>query len=203
MPRFSALPTWWVREHGLDELFIGGNQAGKSIAALKMLMALSTLVNFHTMKAKNSYSDLERLTGLSRPMALTGIALLEEHDIVRVNRKGHVNEYRLTRSEEDIGWAKLPYDRVRSQLAELSNRGAVPLAAMKIYLLLLAMRPNQSSSLAIGHEKLRDMTGTQKRHIRPALDILYSHALIRLTRNEDIEGGTLKGRHNIYTLLGI
>lgn len=198
MARFSALPTWWVRELGMSA-FLGGSQAGESIAALKVLMAISVLMNFHTRKAKNSCTDLEKLTGLSRPMVLKGIGVLEGLGVVDVNRDAYVNEYELTANEDDRGWAKLPYDRIRSRLPELSNRGVVPLAALKIYLVLVALRPNTSQSLSISHEKLRDYTGVQKKHIRPALDILYSHSLIRLSLVDE----NAKGRHNLYTLQGI
>lgn len=198
MARFSALPTWWVRELTMGA-FLGGGQAGTSIAALKVLMAISSLMDFYSRKAKSSFSDLEKLTGLSRPMVLKGISVLEGLAIVVVDRTGHVNQYELTVKEDDRAWAKLPTDRVRLRMPELSNRGIVPLAALKIYLMLVALRPNTSTSLSISHENLRNYTGVQKKHIRPALDILYSHSLIRLSLVEE----NSKGRHNLYTLQGI
>lgn len=200
MARFAALPTWWIRgEPGLVA-FEGGEKAGTSIASLKLMMALATLADFHTKQTKSSVSDLEKITGLSRPMVLRGIAQLEELEILGVDREGHVNVYELVVPKSDQGWAKLPYDRVRLRLPEFLNRGVVPLGALKVYLALAMLRPNGSAEIALSHEKLRAYTGLQKRNIRPALDILFSHSLIRLDK---IEADNPKGRHNIYTLLGL
>lgn len=202
MARWSALPTWWIRQEGFGA-FIGGNQAGKSIAAIKVMLALSLLANFHSKKTKNSLSDLETLTGLSRPMVISGIADLEDKGLLKVDRSGHVNEYELVVPGNDRNWGKLPYDTLRRHLPEIANRGAITLAALKIYLLLASWRPNQSLSIAIGHEKIREETGIQTRHVRPALDILLNHTLIRLSVSDGVTPGEPKGRHNVYTLLGL
>lgn len=202
MARWSALQTWWVRQQGFG-VFTGGGQAGKSIAAAKVMIALSLLANFHTHKAKNSLSDLEILTGLSRPMVIAGIADLEEKGLLTVDRSGHVNEYELVAPGDDRNWGKLPYDTLRRHLPEITNRGAITLAALKVYLLLVAWRPNHSLSIAISHEKIREETGIQTRHVRPALDILINHSLIRLSVSDGVTPGEPKGRHNVYTLLGL
>lgn len=202
MARWSALPTWWVREQGLG-VFLGGEKAGRSIAALKVLIAISLLANFNTRKARNSLSDLETLTGLSRPMVVAGIADLESKRILLVDRDGHMNEYELAIPGDDRNWGKLPYERLRVHLADISNRGAITLGALKIYLLLASWRPNQSLTIAIGHDKIRDETGIQTRHVRPALDVLLNHTLIRLSVNEGQTPGEPKGRYNVYALLGL
>ncbi|WP_110186030.1 replication protein [Pokkaliibacter plantistimulans] len=202
MAGWSAVPTWWVRAHGAS-VFAGGKQTGTSIAALKVLMAISLMANFHTRKARNSLSDLEILTGLSRPMVLAGIKDLEQKEIVLVDRNNHVSEYEMTIEEDDHNWGKLPHDLLRKHLPEITNRGAITLAALKIYFLLVAIRPNQSLSVSISHENIRFETGIQTKHVRPALDVLINHSLIRLSVSEGAEPGELKGRHNVYTLLGL
>lgn len=200
--RWSALPTWWIRQKRLGD-FTGGNQAGRSISAVKVLFALSLLADFRTRKVKCSLSDLETLTGLSRPMVITGTSALEKMGVVMVDRSGHVNVYELLVTDEDSNWGKLPYELLRKHLPEIVNRGAITLAALKIYILLVSWRPNQSLSLAISHDKIREETGIQTRHVRPALDVLLNHALIRLSVSEGVTPGELKGRHNVYTLLGL
>jgi hypothetical protein len=45
---------------------------------------------------------------------------------------------------------------------------------------------------------LRDLLAVQKKNIRPALDILYSHGLIRIRKSEGVDS-----KHNIYAVLGI
>lgn len=197
MARFSKCPTWWTRAKGMVA-FKGGGSAGASIAALKCLMAISTVIDFWSRKARLSFSDLELLTGLSRPMVVKGIGMLEELEIVAVNRTGHVNEYELTVQGEDDKWAKLPVDRVKQHLPQIPNRGVVPLTALKIYLLLVSLRPNDSPALSISYERMRELLGVQKAQIRSALDILYSHTLIRITKNEEVDA-----KHNVYAVLGL
>lgn len=200
MARWSALPNWWLREPGLG-LFSGGSLAGTSIAAIKVLMAVALMANFNSRKTRNSLSDLEELTGLSRPMVLAGIGMLEEKKLLLVDRSGHVNEYELAVPGDDRNWGKMPYELLRRHLSEISNRGAITLATLKIYLLLVSWRPNQSLTIAISHEKIREETGIQTRHVRPALDVLLNHTLIRLSISEGQPG--VHGRHNIYMLLGL
>ena len=204
--RFSKCPSWWLRDKACLLGLLGGGSAGPSIAALKCVMAISTKIDFHTLKVKLSFSDLETLTGLSRPMVSRGLALIEAMNIARIDRTGYVNEYELIVDEKDKGWAKLPTERVNKQLPSLLNRGVVPLAALKIYLVLLALRNNDSNEVAIKHVNLREYTGIQKNQIRPALDILFSHGLIRITQSEyvDEKKPTSPIRaHNIYILLGL
>lgn len=199
--RFSKCPTWWLRVPsfpGSD--FKAGKFAGTSIASLKCVMAISSKIDFSSCKAKLSFSDLEGLTGLSRPMVSKGIAIVEALEIVRVDRSGHGNEYELTVTDDDKYWAKLPTDKMAAQLPLILNRGAVSLAALKIYMQLVALRPNDSDTVALTHEKMRELTGVQKTHIRPALDVLINHSLIRLNQVTSAES---KFFHNQYTLLGL
>ncbi|MFT7404893.1 hypothetical protein [Zhongshania sp.] len=205
MAKWSALRTWWVRDNELGlKAFTGGHQAGTSLASLKVLMALSLLADFHLRTARNSVSDLEKITGLSRPMVLAGITDLESKGIISVGRSSYVNEYLLKESASDVKWAKLPYERLRKRLPDISNRGAVVLAALKIYILLASYRPNASVSLSFSHQKIRDLTGIQTKHVRPALDVLLNHTLIRLTVDDsNVSSENYKGKHNVYTLLGL
>lgn len=197
MARFSKCPSWWIRNSGLTE-FRGGGAAGSSIAAIKCAIAISTIIDFHSRRGRVSFSGLEQLTGLSRPMVQRGLARLDELGIVTIDRTGHANNYLLTILPDDDKWAKLPVERLKQHLPAIPNRGAVPLTALKIYLLLVSIRPNESESVSISYDKLREQLGVQRSQIRTGLDILYSHSLVRITRNEEVEG-----KHNIYTILGL
>jgi hypothetical protein len=199
-PRFCKCPTWWIRaddKAGLKK-FGGSGNTGTSIAALKCILALSASIDFSSRKAKLSLSDLEVLTGLSRPKVIAGLKFLTTLLIVKVDKKSHVHEYELTERADDDYWGKVPYERIRKHLSEIPNRGAVPLTALKIYLLLISIRPNGSESVAIGYKTLLDYLGCQRSQIRSALDILYSHTLIRITLSDES-----KERHNVYTIPGL
>lgn len=200
MTRFGSLLTWWIRDQNLTlKAFRAGGEAGASIAALKVLLALAVLVDFRSRSVRSSLSDLAELTGLSRPMLIKGIKDLEIRGILTVDRDGHINEYKLVATMTDERWAKVPYDLLRVTLRDLPNRGAVPLAALKVYLKLLEIRPNPTAKVALSHQKLRDFTGVQKRQIKPALDILFSHRLLHIDAVESEAGS----KHNVYRVLGL
>lgn len=197
--KFCMCPTWWVRdEQGLGR-FSAGKDAGQNIAALKCVIAISTAVDFHSRKAKLSLSDLEILTGLSRPMVIRGLAVLQGFEIVRVGKAGRVHEYELTVLEEDANWGKIPYDLVLKQLPTLPNRGAIPLTALKLYLLLIAFRSNASETIAMRYDVIEQRLACQRSQVRPALDILYTHMLISVA----LVGQERQRLHNVYQVLGL
>ena len=196
---WSRCPTWWIMDKKLKEL-VGNKQPGNSLAALKCLVAISVCIDFNTCKSKLSYSDFEVLTGLSRPKVSIGITKLADLKIVLIDKSKYVNEYQLTLGSadgEEKGWTKLPVDRLRINLPEVSNRGIAPLAALKIYLTLAAVRPNNSESINISYETLTKYTGLQRKHIRKGLSVLYSSGLV------DAEPPGDSHNSNAYKLLGL
>lgn len=198
--RFSRLPNWWVREEEVFKEFEGGATSGVSIAALKCAMAISLKIDFTTRQVQMSFSELQKMTGLSRPMVSRGIAILESLGIVNIFKNSYINTYRMTITKDDDRWAKLPTDLLTSRLCELPNRGAIGVAALKLYLLLVSFRPNISQDISMTHENMRNYTGIQKKHVRPALDILFSHSLIRITSAASSGG---EHSYNVYTIMGI
>lgn len=195
--KFSKCPSWWVRQGAL-QAFSSSKGAGQNIAALKCLLAISLGIDFWSRKVRLSLSDLEKATGLSRPMVIRGLKVLEGLEIVSVGKESHVHEYELTVREGDDKWAKVPFDRMKKQLPTLPNRGAIPLTALKIYLLLIAIRPNESATIPIRYDLIEEYLKCRRAHIRPALDILYSHMLVGIA----LEGEEKRRRHNVYEVLG-
>ncbi|MGV8769662.1 hypothetical protein, partial [Pseudomonas aeruginosa] len=61
--------------------------------------------------------------------------------------------------------AKLPFDLLRLRLKELGNRGAIRLAALKIYVILIARRSNKFDWTALTYEKLVKHTGVLRADI--------------------------------------
>ncbi len=202
MARFSALHTWWVREYGLSS-FSAGKSTGSSIAALKVLMGVSLLANFNSHQVQTSISDLEALTGLSRPMVLAGIDTLETKGLLVVGREGHINQYTVVVPATDSRWGKMPYERLRTNLKEMTNRGTATLAALKVYLLLIANRPNGANHLSFSHERIRSETGIQTKHVKQAIDVLVNHSLLHVNVSADRAANATGTYYNIYVLLGI
>jgi predicted transcriptional regulator len=202
MSGFRKLPSWWSRDEKGLKRFIGGANAGASIAALKCLLAITLMSEYSTQQARVSYGGLMDLTGLSRPMIPRAIKKLEAEGMIEICRKGYVNSYQLLSSKNDDRWAKVPYDKVRKALGGIPNKGDAALSALKIYIQLITMRWNSTRDVEISYDKLRDYIGIQKHRIRPGLDILFSHTLVHIKQVEDLEYKTSKQAHNVYTILG-
>jgi len=203
---WSKVPTWWYRapptpypELGVvDGLMLssvfarlrGGNQAGASQAALRVVLGLASADRkADTFEVVASLDDLEKLTELSRSMVLKGIALAVKHGFITYTpgRPREKSRFLLLQAEGDGagGWAKLPNEQTRTRIPKIPHRGDVGLAALKIYLTLLAARPNDNTVLALRHETLRFKTGCQTKHVRAAISLLANEGLIHVIREED------------------
>lgn len=203
---FRQLPTWWVRDEESLKRFKGGRWSGESIAALKNLLALNSLCEMSGYSAQVSYQGLMTITGLSRPMIARGIKALESNSLISVSRGGYINNYQLTCSSDDRGWAKAPCVKIQENLSGLPNRGEASLAALKIYVYLLSVRPNAEREVSASYQKIRTSTGISQKWVRAGLDLLFSNLLIHVRR---VEGSSpevfdLVGQYtyNQYTITG-
>lgn len=197
--RFGRLPTWWSRYGDGHDLLLGrlkSNDTGTGIAAMKCLLAISILIDFHSRIAEVSLTGLEELTGLSRPMVIRGLARLEDLGVVISDRDNRTNRYELTIENDDAYWAKVPVDTVRRRLKTISNRGIAPFTALKLYITILNLRYKDRTTVQVMHDTLRDYTGIQTNQVRHGLDVLYSSSLIHLMPRDD-------RATNEYQILGI
>jgi hypothetical protein len=203
MHGFRMLPSWWVRDDLALKRFKGGRHSGNSIAALKILLAITVMCELNGMSARVPYSVLMRITGLSRPMLPRGIGLLEDLRLIQVDRTGHGSTYQLMTSPADLGWAKVPCVKVQEVLPGLPNKGEAGLSALKIYIYLLAVRPNPVKHVFASYKKIRSCTGLQQKWVRPGLDILFSHLLIHIQKVEELDEMAAIGKaKNKYTVQG-
>lgn len=197
--RFGRLPNWWSRSsNGPDLLLVRlkSNDTGTGIAAMKCLLAISVLIDFHSRVAEVSLTGLEELTGLSRPMVIRGVSRLEALGIVISDKDYRTNRYELTIESNDDYWAKVPVDTVRKRLKTISNRGIAPFTALKLYITILNLRYKDRSTVQVMHDTLRDYTGIQTNQVRHGLDVLYSSSLIHLMPRDD-------RATNEYQILGL
>lgn len=193
--QFGSLPTWWHRDHSFfSEL--KASDTGVGIAAMKCLISLSVLVDYHSKTVQSSLSDLEAVSGLSRPMIVRGLEKLSELKIIEIDKTKYINSYTLVVNLSDVGWAKVPVNKVRKDLKSISNRGIAPFVALKIYITLLSLRYKNNTSVMVSHESLRDYTKVQPNQIRRGLDVLFSSSMIRLNLVEEREA-------NEYEIIGI
>ncbi|MFW0887897.1 UNVERIFIED_CONTAM: hypothetical protein MKS84_14480 [Pseudomonas sp. JL1] len=69
------------------------------------------------------------------------------------------------------------------------------MAALKIYLILLIVRPNHSRVSLINVENLRDRAAVQWHSMRDALSILATHGLIIVDKAPGNEGLQVKNQY--------
>ncbi|WP_257985227.1 hypothetical protein [Shewanella sp. GutCb] len=193
--RFGALPNWWFRD---DSLFtnLRGNKTGEGIAAMKCLLALSVLIDFKTKSVEASLSDLESITGLSRPMVIKGLYTLEKFNVISADKDSYKNKYTILVKPEDQKWAKVPTDMTRKKLKEISNRGIAPFVALKIYITMLSLRFGDKIRVKLSHETIRNYTKIQPKQVRAGLDVLFSCSLIHLQPRDEQTS-------NEYILIGV
>jgi len=82
------IPAWWLQDTDKISLLnqLDNIKTGSAIAAIKCLLAIALSNEKLFSTADVSITELEMITGLSRPMVIRGIKKLEEMEIVRVER---------------------------------------------------------------------------------------------------------------------
>lgn len=202
--QWSSFPRGWVRGT-LKAFTAAGGQAGLNMAALRVYLALALKSDFKTKFASISWTDLEELTGLSRPTISRGIRRAAEFGLIKVDDSGHRHGYTLLGSTPAEGgvipFARIPTVRLKAVLARLPARGRQALNCLKIYIALVTVRPRNTITVSMSHKKLVEWTGMQPREVRAAIDVLINHNLVHLGRTEFMS--TAGHPYNEYFLLGL
>lgn len=221
MREFVKLPTFWITnkdDPGLKLLKWGSNDNAGNIAALMLYIAIA----HHASEkqddklpgpgfARLSYSDFEKIAGLSRAKIAAGLKILEALKIVVANKEKKTSVYQLVGYKADGGWAKLPCkhlyedDRIKV-FGDFHLRRKNELNALKMYLLLVAFRDNDSNHTVIAYETINRYTGISENDIRSAISLLVNLRLVHVDHaSAPMEEGrtwTLKNK-NLYRLVGL
>lgn len=198
---FARANLDWLSSDFFKSLSI--KEVGKSIAVLKVFLALALESEFDTRVTKVSYSSLEFTTGLSRPLIAYAISKLKDENLISIttNERGKTNVY-LINDAGTKGWAKIPYLSITNNLKKLSNRNPTTLGALKILLVILRHKNSKLDVTSISNDKLRDQTHLQNNKLTICRDILINHELIQLGRILE-ENGMLMKYPNLYYIVGI
>ncbi|MEN5042906.1 MarR family transcriptional regulator [Pseudomonas koreensis] len=163
-------------------------ERNRSIAALKLYIAICIRTDFHTGQAKTSYDELITLTGMSRPVVARSLKQLEEMG-------------RITRTEQSLRSGTLIYvcgwleDGFSGQLPKRwlydGNQGRSLLKlrefkfdwasfyALKVYLTILAFRDKHRFGLTIiTYDRINQSTGIGRHRVADAITMLYQMELI-------------------------
>ena len=186
MRPWSKMPTWWFRpgQEGLIKLE-GGKNAGVSQAALRVYLGLGATARAEaaSFEVQASFSNLEDITQLSRSMVQRGIQRAVETGLITYQPGGRRSRstFELLRQDDGAGgWAKLPRQEVLERVPRLPHRGSSALIALKLYLILIAGRPNDNSVVALRHTTLREKSGAQTNQIRNGISLLANEGLIQV-----------------------
>ncbi|QSX78113.1 hypothetical protein [Agrilutibacter solisilvae] len=184
----------------LKRLGAGESTTGRSIAALKVYLAIALSADELFAKVQVSLTQLEVLTGLSRPMVIAGIRALEELGALGVDRHGYRSTYRLIESEDRKQFSKLPRDIVRARLKNVPNGSAEALAALKVYLTLLTVRQRNSHLAPVSHRRIQAYTGIRPATIAKGTSILIEHGLVRHSNRPSFTGPDGHPVNNYYVI---
>ncbi|OTK98291.1 winged helix-turn-helix domain-containing protein [Acinetobacter baumannii] len=221
---FAKLNLWWVDAPFFKKV-LNNRETGKGIAVLKTAIAIATQSDFHSRESKISYSELENITGLSRPMVSKAIKVLVEESIIELilidgkeKKRGQANIYRLLDqapknllnddndefpfSKKKVnGWTKIPYKPLLENLKNLPNKGVAGLGALKNYLIILKYRSNHLDFTQVTHDKFIEKCGIQANTVKRSNDILFNHNLISIAKK--IQDGHVVASPNMYFIKGL
>nr|WP_279158003.1 hypothetical protein [Pseudomonas corrugata] len=233
--RWAKMPNRWAMSGELNT-FGEQNDPGNvdlvamntSLAALKVYIAICTRANYKTGIARTTYPELSNLVGHSRNVIGRSLQVLEYGGYIRRDTgqpRGGSLIY-VERWLEDEGFAKIPKswlyhgrgpkedqstENPETTLVKLKAFGLnkrISLQALKIYILLLAMRhrdfPKDDGLTVISYDKISHYTGVGRHAVSPAITLLMEMNLITF-RSGDQGGydGMDFDRTNRYLIKGL
>jgi len=221
MKPFVKMPSRWIMypgtQGGLKSFSWQGKNRSRNIAALMLYIAILHNANENPTPlhaagtARISYSELQKITGLSRTMIAAGLRKLEEQEIILANKENKTSVYQLVDNYFTDSWAKLPFKSLYTGgngigfFYDLNLRKKVELDALKLYLLIAAFRNNQLNHMSMAYPKIADYTGIQKNHVKSAVSFLVVNQLIQVDQLSNFETRSQDpmNRVNHYRLIGL
>ena len=153
-----------------------------------------------------TYDDFEEQLGVARQTIRKAIDLLKELGAVHVEVHGRRNVFELQGIQESGKWCQLPVEQLRSNGRDfgrlsLLKPNLVGLNALKIYLVMLALRNFKTGTTAIGYTKLEERTGIRRSDLPAALSALATSELLGVSHDPDARSDTDLSRR--YVVRGL
>ncbi|MGG6349140.1 hypothetical protein [Pseudomonas putida] len=233
--RWAKMPKGWVTSGGLKkfselnaEKHVDLVAMNTSLAALKVYLAICTRANYHTGIAKTTYEELGNLVGHARNVVGRSLQVLEDGGYIRRDT-GKPRGGSLIYVEnwlEEKSFSKIPKswlyhgrgpkkdqstENPETTLVKLKAFGLnkrLSLQALKIYVLLLAMRhrdyPDDDGLTVISYDKIAEYTDVGRHAVSPAITLLMEMNLITF-RSGDPGGNDAMDfdRTNRYLIKGL
>lgn len=186
---------------------VGEDSPGVATAALMLYVVLrfmaDDLSNEHGGNAwvtRATYEELGVAASLSRTMIHAGLQRLQTEQLITAEGSHQQRRYRLVWSEP--GWFKLPCLAIVTTNRVLpfqcfSLRSKHELHAMKLYLYIAAVRPNQALHTEVSYEKIHERLGISERDVRKAISLLLTCGLLANSDRDNVDG-TSYGPNKYY-----
>lgn len=218
MDLWVKLPTEWILNKEiliLRKFRWQGADKSNYIAALMLYIAIAHHANRKITDelseigcAKLSYTKLGEITSLSRAKIAGGLKILLSNGLIEKNNLQKTNIFRIMNYEKKGGWAKLPANILYTEslncigpFMEFKLRQKNELNALKLYLLLVALRDNNKNRATPKYETISNYTGILRGNIRSAISLLVNLNMIHVEKYGDPD--ELEKRNNFYRIIGI
>ncbi|WP_338929197.1 hypothetical protein WDZ11_22105 (plasmid) [Roseomonas mucosa] len=115
---------------------------------------------------------------------------------------GQRNAYKLANFDR-TGWGMLPAKKLYDNsgqirfFRDLKLRNPTELHALKLYLLFIAMRDNETNMAQISYDKIEAYLGISREHIKSGLSVLAANSLVHVEHIPSRE----KGVFNAYRIV--
>jgi len=208
---WAKMPCNWQQQQDIHKS-LRDAPVGESIAALKLYLAFCMLANFNPSAAfpcagsvKLSLVSLAKKVGMTKPLAIKGVRLLEGLKLIR-RKIGKPTTYILVDYDTCNRWTKLPKrhligsdSREIERLATLPNRGHEIFEALQLYIYIASIRDKITYKARVSYSKITSILHMSRNAVSRAITILSAKDLVSVRRDEPTEG-----QHpvNVYWLLG-
>ncbi len=206
---FVRLPSRWIQQGGLKAFAwksgAGSENNATQIVALMILVLIAHDADQTTGVAQITYDHLVERSSSSREKVSAALKFLEQCKLIERKTHGR-SSIRLTDFDPLKGWAKLPSKRlyqndVVTAFRHVKLRVRTELDALKLYLLLIAFRDNESNVARISYLRITEYSGIAAKNITAAISFLNGQTLIYTERAPSGESDF--GVSNKYRVVGI
>lgn len=185
MRQWVPLPTQWIATGGLKDLT--WKNGGSDVLAGLICFVLLAHHCDDNGRSRLTYDNIDAIAGLSRAKISAGLELLVKIGLInRVDRSTFgINNLDQTRK----GWGKLPAKKLYvgsriSMIKDFSLRNRSELDALKLYLLFVERRDNETNRVDISYDKITEYSGISRQSITSALTILGINGWIVVERQK-------------------
>jgi hypothetical protein len=206
LDRWVRLPSGWIQRGGLRGFEWEARGAGAdNIAALMALLPIAHAANRQSGIAQLTYSDLCDATALSRAKLSNGLDILSRIGLIERSPDGR-STHRLANYGPGHRWAKLPAKSMYgagtiAAFSDFALRRRTELDALKLFLLFVARRGNDTNRANISYDKIVDYSGVERPRIKSAISLLTLNSLIYVEQVQslEVEGAVA----HAYRIIGI